>query len=134
MPDAHVKRLRHHQTRAEHRLWLQLRGKRCADRRFRRQVRLDRYVVDFVCFSLRLIIEVDGPSHELTPGQDAVRTRRLEAQGYRLIRFSNEQVMRELDAVVETIRAVIADMAANRDDNRLSDALPRADKRRSGPR
>jgi very-short-patch-repair endonuclease len=87
MPDAHVKLLRHHQTRAEHRLWLQLRNKRLTNRRSRRQVRLDRYVVDFVCFSLRLIIEVDGPSHELTSGQDAVRTRRLQAQVYRIIRF-----------------------------------------------
>jgi very-short-patch-repair endonuclease len=125
MPDDHVKFLRHHQTRAEHRLWLQLRSKRLANRHFRRQVRLDRYVVDFVCFSLRLIIEVDGPSHELTPGQDAVRMRRLEAQGYRIIRFSNEQVMRELDSVVETVKAVIAEMAASLD-NRFSGALPRA--------
>jgi very-short-patch-repair endonuclease len=127
VPDDHVKFLRHHQTRAEHRLWLQLRIKRIARRRFRRQVRLDRYVVDFACFSLRLIIEVDGPSHELTPAQDAVRTRRLEAQGYRVIRFSNEQVMRELDSVVETIRAVIAEMAASSGDDRFSGALPRAD-------
>jgi very-short-patch-repair endonuclease len=109
--DDHVRFLRHHQTRAERRLWLQLRNKRIANHRFRRQVSLDRYGVDFVCFSLRLIIEVDGPSHELTAGQDAVRTRRLGAQGYRIIRFSNEQVMRELDSVVETIRAVVTEMA-----------------------
>ncbi len=126
MSDDHVEFLRHHQTRAEHRLWLQLRSKRVANRRFRRQVRLDRYIVDFVCFSLRLIIEADGPSHEATPGQDAVRTRRLEAQGYRVIRFSNEQVMRELDSVVETIRAVIAELEAASSDDRFSGALPRA--------
>jgi very-short-patch-repair endonuclease len=87
-------------------------------------VRLDRYVADFVCFSLRLIIEVDGPSHELTAGQDEIRTRRLEAQGYRIIRFSNEQVMRELDSVVETIRAVVAEISASAG---FSGALPRAD-------
>ncbi len=124
MSDDHVKFLRHHQTRAEHRLWLQLRNKRIANHRFRRQVSLDRYVVDFVCFSLRLIIEVDGPSHELTAGEDAIRTRRLEGQGYRIIRFSNEQVMRELDSVVETIRAIIAEMRASVG---FSGALPRAD-------
>jgi len=112
MSDERIKFLRHHQTRAENRLWLQLRNKRIANRRFRRQVQLDRYIVDFVCLSLRLIIEVDGPSHELTAGADTIRTRRLEAQGYRIIRFSNEQVMRELDSVVETIRAVIAEMMA----------------------
>jgi very-short-patch-repair endonuclease len=122
----YAKLLRHNQTRAEHRLWLQLRNKRARDRRFRRQVRLDRYVVDFVCFSLRLIIEVDGPSHELTPGEDAIRTRRLEEQGYRIIRFSNEQVLRELDSVVETIKAVMAEMAANAGGDRFSGALPRA--------
>jgi very-short-patch-repair endonuclease len=54
----------------------------------RRQVRIDRYIVDFVCLSARLIVEVDRPTHELTEGQDALRTRRLEAQGYRVIRFS----------------------------------------------
>jgi very-short-patch-repair endonuclease len=85
-----------------------------------------RYVVDFVCFSLRLIIEVDGPSHELTPGQDAIRTLRLEKQGYRVVRFSNEQVMRELDSVVETITAVVAEMVANSGAARFSGALPRA--------
>jgi very-short-patch-repair endonuclease len=125
--DNHVKTLRHRQTRAEHRLWLQLRGKRVANHRFRRQVRLDRYIVDFVCYSLRLIIEVDGPSHELTPGQDAIRMRRLEVQGYRLIRFSNEQVMRELDSVVEAIKAVVAEMTASSEDDRFSGAPPRAD-------
>jgi very-short-patch-repair endonuclease len=124
MSDDHAKFLRHHQTRAEHRLWLQLRSKRAANRRFRRQVRLDRYIVDFVCFSLRLIIEVDGPSHEATPGQDAVRTRRLEE--HRVIRFSNEQVMRELDSVVETIGAVIAELETASSDDRFSGALPRA--------
>jgi very-short-patch-repair endonuclease len=127
MPDEYVKFLRHHRTRAEHRLWFQLRSKRIAGCRFRRQVPLDHYIVDFVCFSLRLIIEVDGPSHEVTGGQDAIRTRRLEAQGYRIIRFSNEQVMRELDSVVETIRAVVAEMMASPKDNRISGALPRAD-------
>ena len=74
-------------------------------------------------FSLRLIIEVDGPSHELTSGQDAIRTRRLEAQGYRIIRFSNERVMRELGSVVETSKAVITEIMASAD---LSGTLPRA--------
>jgi very-short-patch-repair endonuclease len=69
-----------------------------------------------VLFSLRLVIEVDGPSRELMPAR--VRTRRLEVRGYRVIRFSNHQVMRDLDAVVETIRAVIAEMAANSNDMR----------------
>lgn len=107
MLDARVKFLRQNQTRPEYRLWLQLRGKRICGRRFRRQFRLDRYIVDFVCLSVRLVVEVDGPSHDLTADQDAIRTRRLEAQGFRVIRFSNEDVMHDLDSVVRTIEAAI---------------------------
>jgi very-short-patch-repair endonuclease len=108
MPDSRVKALRQQQTLPEHRLWLQLRKKRVANRRFRRQFRIDQYIVDFVCLSARLVVEVDGPSHELTEGEDALRTRRLEAQGYRVIRFSNEQVMHDLESVVRSIEVAMA--------------------------
>jgi hypothetical protein len=84
MPDAYVKYLRQNQTPAEARLWFQLRRKRIAACAFRRQHRLDRYIVDFVCLSARLVIEVDGPSHDITVAEDAHRTRRLEAQGFRI--------------------------------------------------
>jgi very-short-patch-repair endonuclease len=107
MPDPFVKHLRHNQTPAESRLWFQLRRKRIAGRAFRRQHRLDRYIVDFVCLSARLVIEVDGPSHDLTVGQDEARTRRLESQGYRVLRFSNSQILTDLDSVVRTIEAVL---------------------------
>jgi very-short-patch-repair endonuclease len=107
MPDAFVKHLRHNQTRAESRLWFQLRRKRIAGRAFRRQHRLDRYIVDFVCLSARLVIEVDGPSHDFTLTEDTQRTRRLEAQGYRVLRFSNAQILTDLDSVVRTVEAVL---------------------------
>src|SRR5215470_4742971 len=107
MPDPFVKHLRRNQTPAESRLWFQLRCKRIAGRAFRRQHRLDRYVVDFVCLSARLVIEVDGPSHDQTAGEDALRTRRLESQGYRILRFPNAQVLSDLDSVVRTIEAVL---------------------------
>jgi very-short-patch-repair endonuclease len=107
MPDAFVKHLRHNQTPAEARLWFQLRRKRIANRAFRRQHRLDRYIVDFVCLSARLVIEVDGPSHDQTVGQDEFRTRRLESQGYRVLRFPNAQILTDLDSVVRTIEAVL---------------------------
>ncbi len=108
MPDSQIRSLRQNQTPAEFRLWMQLRGKRVGNRRFRRQFRIDRYIVDFVCLSARLIVEVDGPTHEVTEGRDALRTRRLEAQGYRVIRFFNQQVMRDLDSVVRTIEAAMS--------------------------
>jgi very-short-patch-repair endonuclease len=107
MPDACVKFLRQNQTPAESRLWFQLRRKRIANRAFRRQHRLDRYIVDFVCLSARLVIEVDGPSHDITVAQDAHRTRRLESQGFRVLRFPNAQILTDLDSVVRTIEAVL---------------------------
>jgi len=107
MPDAYVKHLRQNQTPAESRLWFQLRRKRIAACAFRRQHRLDRYIVDFVCLAARLVIEVDGPSHDITVAEDAHRTRRLESQGFRVLRFANDAVLHDLDSVVRTIEAVL---------------------------
>ncbi|WP_343718348.1 endonuclease domain-containing protein [Inquilinus sp.] len=108
MTDERVQFLRENQTEAELLLWYQLRDKRVGGLRFRRQYRLGPYVVDFVCLSARLVIEVDGPSHELSFDADARRTRWLEDQGYRVVRFTNDQVMHELAGVVQTIGAVLA--------------------------
>ena len=105
MPDPHVRFLRTHETLAEKRLWQQLRRKRIGNLRFRRQYRIGRYIVDFVCLQARLIVEVDGPSHELTAGEDEVRTRWLVAQGLQVIRFTNEEVLFSMDDVVRTIHA-----------------------------
>jgi very-short-patch-repair endonuclease len=66
MTDDYVQHLRANATRAETLLWHQLRRKRVAELRFRRQFRLGRYIVDFVCLPARLVIEVDGASHDLT--------------------------------------------------------------------
>jgi very-short-patch-repair endonuclease len=63
---------------------------------------------DSQVLSARLIVEVDGPTHAVTEGRDALRTRRLEAQGYRVVRFSNQPVMRDLDSVVRTIEAAMS--------------------------
>jgi very-short-patch-repair endonuclease len=103
--DVQVKFLRQHQTYTERKLWQQLRRKQIGARRFRRQYRLGRYIVDFVCLSTRLIIEIDGASHDVKIKQDETRTTWLESQGFRLLRFSNEQVLYDLDSVVQTITA-----------------------------
>jgi very-short-patch-repair endonuclease len=105
MPDPHVKFLRTHETLAEKRLWQQLRRKRIGNLRFRRQYRIGRYIVDFVSLQARLIVEVDGPSHEFTAGEDEVRTRWLIAQEFRVLRFTNEDVLFSMDDVVRTIEA-----------------------------
>jgi len=103
--DAQVKFLRQSQTYTERKLWQQVRRKQIGGLRFRRQYRIGRSVVDFVCLSTRLIVEIDGPSHEVRVGQDESRTAWLAGHGFRVIRFSNEQVLHDFDSVVETIAA-----------------------------
>ena len=95
--------LRKDQTAAEEELWQELRAKRCGGYKFRRQYIIDDYVVDFVCVSKKLVVEVDGPTHEGREEYDAERTRLILRRGYRVIRFSNAEVLDETDAVVEGI-------------------------------
>jgi very-short-patch-repair endonuclease len=95
-------------TMAERRLWWHLRH-RLAVRgtHFRRQVHLGRYIVDFVSHDARLIIEVDGGQHDAQSGRDVERTRFLESQGYRVLRFWNNEVLGNIDGVLELIQGAI---------------------------
>ena len=68
-----------------------------------RQVPIDRFVVDFVCVERKLIIEVDGGQHDLNSRRDSERTQLLEEIGYLVLRFWNNDVMRNLDGVLEVI-------------------------------
>jgi very-short-patch-repair endonuclease len=89
--------LRKNSTDAERKLWSVLRSRQLNGFKFRKQVEIDGYVVDFFCAEKRLIIEVDGGQH--TPEADARRTAYLESQGFRIIRFWNNQVLENLDGV-----------------------------------
>ena len=89
-------------TEAERKLWRALRGRQLEGQRFRRQHPIGIYVADFVCLEKRLVIEVDG-GHHGEPEQiahDARRTQWLEAEGYRIIRVWNRDVMDNLYGVV----------------------------------
>ena len=97
----HAARLRRDMTDAERILWLQLRGRRLGGFKFKRQWTIGPYVVDFCCWEARLIVEVDGGQH--SPGRDAARTQWLEAQGYRVRRFWNNEVVENVEGVLETI-------------------------------
>ncbi len=83
--------LRHDGNNAERQVWRLLRDRRLGGLKFRRQHVLGRYIVDFVCLSARLVIEIDGDTHE-NPEADARRTAALEQMGYRVIRFWNSYV------------------------------------------
>ncbi len=99
---ARAKELRGKMTEPEQRLWHHLRGGRIGAK-FQRQVVLTPYIADFAARSARLVIELDGDSHAVTQVYDATRTAAFEARGYRVIRFTNSDVMGNIDGVLQVI-------------------------------
>ncbi|PKL75126.1 MAG: hypothetical protein CVV27_16995 [Candidatus Melainabacteria bacterium HGW-Melainabacteria-1] len=98
-------RLRNAATEAEKALWQALKGKQMMGWKFRRQHGMGVYIVDFYCPAARLVIEVDGGYH-LAPAQqqkDAAREAFIPARGIRFLRFTNQQVLEELPAVLDAI-------------------------------
>jgi very-short-patch-repair endonuclease len=108
MASRNARELRKASTDAERRLWSHLRRKQLAGFRFRRQQPIGAYIVDFFCPEASLVIEIDGGQHDVNQARDAVRTRWLEAQGYRVIRFWNNDVLANTEGVVVAIREVLA--------------------------
>ncbi|WP_245409695.1 endonuclease domain-containing protein [Allosphingosinicella vermicomposti] len=98
--------LRHNATEAEKRLWKALRES-LGPAKFRRQVPVGPYFADFLSFSAKLIVEVDGGQHALQSEQDAARTHFLKSQGYRVLRFWNNDVLENTPGVLETIAAAL---------------------------
>lgn len=90
-------------TGTEKALWQELRRGKIPGTRFRRQVPIGPYVADFACLQCRLIIELDGGQHAQQATYDDERTNFLEAQNFRVLRFWNDIVSEELEAVIETI-------------------------------
>jgi very-short-patch-repair endonuclease len=109
MANAIARRLRKQLTPQEVKLWVQLRGMRPLGYHFRRQAPIERYIVDFVCFSRRLVIEVDGSQHGYAQGfeRDMRRDAFLSAQGLHVLRFWNSDIDRNLDGVMDTIIAAL---------------------------
>jgi len=95
--------LRQAQTLAEQKLWARLRRKQLYGLKFRRQHPIGRFIVDFCCLSKKLVIELDGDSHSEQEEYDQKRTAWLQERGYRVIRFTNRQVERHLEAVLAEI-------------------------------
>ncbi len=90
-------------TVAEKIVWEHLRAKQI-DLKFRRQHLIDKYIVDFVCLEKRLVVEIDGKYHEQNKEQDDFRTSVLESLGYKVIRFTNEEVIANIDSVIASIK------------------------------
>jgi very-short-patch-repair endonuclease len=98
-----ARHLRTNMTDSERRLWHHLRHRQLEGCRFRRQAPIGPYVVDFVCFERRLIVELDGGQHTQQKHEDALRTEWLNSQGFRVIRFWNHLVFEDQETVLETI-------------------------------
>jgi very-short-patch-repair endonuclease len=94
--------LRRNMTDAEKLLWHRLRGCQIQNYKFRRQHPFNDYVLDFVCLEAKLIVEIDGGQHNES-AKDLLRDQTLAKAGFRVMRFWNNQVLTELDAVVEEI-------------------------------
>jgi len=101
----HSRELRRNSTDAEVLLWFHLRDRRLDGHRFRRQHSVGPFIVDFACLGSRVAIELDGGHHadEHASASDATRTRKLEAMGWTVLRYWNDEVLQQTDAVLEDI-------------------------------
>lgn len=108
-----AKKLRKDSTEAEKRLWSKLRAKQLAGFKFRRQQPLGPYVVDFINFEKRLIIEVDGGQHALQKERDNERDCWLNERGFEVLRYWNNEIIDNLDGVLEAILKVLTSPSPN---------------------
>jgi len=98
-----ARRLRHNQTDVEAKLWSRLRARNIAGAKFRRQYPIGHFIVDFCCFEQRLVVELDGGQHAEAGAFDQRRTDFLVAEGYRVLRFWNNEVTENIDGVLGRI-------------------------------
>nr|WP_283820826.1 DUF559 domain-containing protein [Bradyrhizobium diazoefficiens] len=102
-----ARKMRHEPTDAERAMWRLLRDRRLSTFKFRRQEPFKNYILDFVCFEKRLVIEIDGSQHAESQG-DATRDAALSAAGFAIARYWNNEVLQQPAAVLEDILAKLA--------------------------
>jgi very-short-patch-repair endonuclease len=104
-----ARKLRREQTDAERKLWSRLRSRNLDGLKFKRQVVIEGFVADFACWDAKLIVEVDGGQHAEHQTKDAERSRILDAAGYIVLRFWNNEVLSTIEGVLEVIlRGVVS--------------------------
>ena len=103
-----ARRFRREMTGVELIAWAQLRRGQINGARFRRQRPIGPYIVDFVCLSEKLVVEIDGPGHDRTSGQDRRRTDYLKGFGYRVLRFTADDILRDREVVWNSVAAELA--------------------------
>jgi very-short-patch-repair endonuclease len=102
-----ARQMRREPTAAENKLWQRIQKGQVHNVKFRRQYAIDRFIVDFCALPIRLIIEVDGPIHQYSQAEDAIRQSFLETLGFEVIRFQNLDVLNDIKAVMDMIEAVV---------------------------
>jgi very-short-patch-repair endonuclease len=109
-----ARKLRNNMTDAERQLWRVLRCQQLKGFKFRRQAAIDKYIVHFVCFSNKLVIELDGGQHNeaLAIEYDRIRTQWLTSRGFRVLRIWNHDVFENVDGIVDVIWRALQDVAA----------------------
>ena len=103
-----ARNLRHHQTKAEEILWRHLRDRQLRSCKFRRQVPRGPYIVDFACLEARLVMELDGGHHSDQTEADTRRSHFLEDNGYRVLRFWNNEVLDNIEGVLAIIENALS--------------------------
>jgi very-short-patch-repair endonuclease len=104
-----VRMLRKYSTDAETLLWRILRNRQLVGQKFRRQHPIGAFIADFVCIGKKLVIEVDGGQHADSLQEDFKRTRYLANKGYRVVRFWNNEVLKESDAILNSLLKFLSD-------------------------
>ena len=107
------------------RVWFALRDRRFASWKFRRQAPFDHYILDFVCFDARVVIEIDGGQHDERAEYDARRTAHLERCGFKVLRFWNNEVLGNFEGVMTVIDS---HLRADRDAPSPPTPLPRGER------
>ena len=97
------RKLRRNMTDAERKLWSLLRNRQVEGFKFRRQHAFENYILDFVCLEKKIVVEVDGGQHQESRAEDGIRTNVLEKAGFRVLRFWNNEVLQEFEAVAAQI-------------------------------
>ena len=102
-PRDRARRLRRDQTEAERRLWERLRARQLSGFKFRRQHPIGRFIVDFCCQEYGIVVELDGGQHAVQFEADHIRSEFLARRGYRVLRFWNNEVLENIEAVLQQI-------------------------------
>ncbi len=98
-----ARQMRKKLTLAEALFWQRLRKRQVLGHKFRRQHAIERFIVDFYCRDARLVVEVDGPIHQYTQEEEAIRQTFLESQELEVIRFSNQEIVQHISRIVERV-------------------------------